>query len=135
MRMIKFIGVIQIPISRNVGFGFLRLLQAAGDKYEEEVNYCEYVRGWYQEDGSLSFYSKEKTGSIRGLFFQGTAVRNFTNRMRIAKLIDKCKAEGLRFCFVICDNESGWEYFGDASLIKCTVTFDNGWNKLIEEAV
>lgn len=131
MSMIKFIGIIQIPINRNMGFGFLRLLYAVTHNQEQPENECDYQRCWMDAEGNKRYSDLRINATDRLLHLEGRSARNFTNRMNLARLIEWCRAEHIKFSFVIIDNETGWEEFGEAGLISCEIKFSNGMQETV----
>ena len=131
MSMIKFIGIIQVPLKRHMGFKFLRLLHAVTHNQEQPENECNYIRCWMDADGTKRYSDLWENSTHRLLHFEGRAARNFTNRMNLARLIEWCRAENIKFSFVIVDNETGWEEFGEAGLISCEIKFSNGMQESV----
>jgi hypothetical protein len=81
-------------------------------------------------DGTKRYSDLWENSTDRLLHFEGRACRNYTNRMNLARLIEWCRAENIKFSFVIIDNETGWEEFGEAGLISCEIKFSNGMQEV-----
>ena len=129
MSSFRFIGTIQIPTEREMDFSFKRILHSVV-RFEDRQNNCNYSRCFIDGDGIKNWSDYKRKSPIRALYFEGQFVHNYENKMRVARLVERCKRDNLKFSVVIIDNENGWEIFGDPELISAEMKFDNGLQEI-----